>query len=120
MNKFVRTAGYPQPTARTSTVYSPYIRMPGQPPNLTSDLDLKQEVKSIIPSAPPTLQELEAERSVRRARRNRTCFTREQVKPPSCILKEIRPDTERYDILLPYFIDHANKMSYRHMGHKDQ
>lgn len=66
---------YPQPPPRPA-MYNPYMRM--DQGALTSDPSMKQESKPIVPAA-PTLQELEAERSARRARRNRTCFTRQQV-----------------------------------------
>ena len=60
-------------TPRASSGYTSYGTYPsGSPGETDSKPDLSKPVA-------PTLQELEAERSARRARRNRTCFTRQQV-----------------------------------------
>ena len=56
--------GYAQPGAMASGQY-PYMRIPG----------MKDDDK-----LGGSLQDMDAERTVRRARRNRTCFTRQQVR----------------------------------------
>lgn len=56
--------------SQSSVPNYPFVRYPG----------IKDEDKMGL--GPHSLQDMDAERTVRRARRNRTCFTRQQV----CIL----------------------------------